>query len=192
MIRGYEEQFEKETVNRIRLLIGRINDLHLPEGVSKYYAVDLTLCLRAGALLGALITSASLFEVIIREIVIERATEALSSQDRKSHNLEVELEEKRNLGFKKLVDELKEAGLFEATDAASAKEYYDNVRIPIQHGLSARFIEKHGDNFAKEFKASLDIYKKSNWRDIEEVIEDEDYSLSLIETAIGIIERNST
>ena len=172
MIRGYEEQFEKETVNRIRLLIERINNLLLPDGVSKYYAADLTLCLSAGALLGAIITSASLFEVIIREIVIERATEALSSQYRKSHNLEVELEEKRSLGFKKLVDELEESGLFDATDAASAKEYYDNVRIPIQHGLPARFIEKHGDNFAKEFKALLGISKKSSWRDFEEVIED--------------------
>ena len=98
--------------------------------------------------------------------------------------------EKINFQISKLIDELKEVGLFDATDSQSAKEYYDNVRIPIQHGLPARFIEKHGNNFSKEFKALLGISKKSKSRDLEKVIED--YSLKLIETAIGVIERNST
>jgi hypothetical protein len=189
MIRGYEEQFGKETVNRINLLIERINDLHLPLGVSKYYAVDLIVCLRGGSLIGALIISASLFEMIVREMVIEIATKALSIQDKKNRDLEIELEDKRHLGFKKLIDELKNSGFFNVTDSESAKEYYDNVRIPIQHGLSARFIEKHNGNFSKDTQRLLGMSPKYDWRDFEEVIED--YSLTLIETAIEIIERNS-
>ena len=70
MIRGFEEQFEGKTVDDIRQLLARIDSFSFPSGVSRYYAVDLSLCLQAGALLGALQVVASLLEIFVREIVL--------------------------------------------------------------------------------------------------------------------------
>ena len=61
MIRGFEEQFEENTVIKIRQLLQRVEALNIQYGVSRYYRADLSLCLQAGALLGALHVAASLF-----------------------------------------------------------------------------------------------------------------------------------
>jgi hypothetical protein len=185
--RGFEEQFEGNTIIKIRELLQRIESLNIniPHGVSRYYRVDLSLCLEAGALLGALHVAASLLEITIREMVIEYAQEALP--ENKKINLQKELEEKRHLGFKSLVDELKAFELFDPKDADLAKQFYNDIRIPIHHGLSRRFVSKHNDFMGILEEASGGAYQTS-MHDFERVIEEE--SLNLIETAIGIIERN--
>ncbi len=78
MIRGYEEQFDDEKVQIIRKLIENVNSLSFPAGVSRYYAVNLAICLEAGALLGALQVAASLLELYVREVVIDFASQAYS------------------------------------------------------------------------------------------------------------------
>lgn len=186
MIRDFEEQFEGDTVLKIQDLLRRIESIKLHYGVSRYYVVDLSLCLQAGALLGALHVAASLLEITVREMVIEHATEALPESNNKI-NLQKELEEKRHLGFKQLVEELKTAGLFDSKDAELAKQFYNDVRIPIHHGLPRRFVSKHND-ILKFFEEITGGTYQTTMHDFEGVIEEE--ALSLIETAIGIIERN--
>lgn len=194
MNRGYEKQFEPETAIRIRSLLKRISELRLSEGVSRYYKVDLDLCLRGGALLGALHVVASLLEIIVREKVIGHSAEAMSSEQISSVNLQRELEEKRDIGFKKLVNELRDAGLFDTKDAEKARHFYDDVRIPIHHGLPIRFVEANTDQLREEKLIGeifgLDLSNAPiGMHDFEEAIEK--CVLDLIETALGIIERNS-
>lgn len=189
MIRGFEEQFEGETIQNVRDLLERIEAFSLPDGVSRYYAVDLSLCLQAGALLGALHVASSLLEIIVREMVIERASEAFSDSHKIKGSLQKELEEKRKVGFKKLVDELATAGLFSKSDAEMAKQFYDDVRIPIHHGLPARFVNNN-ENFKSFLDDIFGFTSPTDMQDFERIIESN--ALTLVETAVGIIERNST
>jgi hypothetical protein len=188
MIRGYEEQFEGKTVDDIRELIARIESLSFPSGVSRYYAVDLSLCLQGGALLGALQVAASLLEIFVREIVIERASEAYSESEKNVGSLQQQLEQMKNIGFKKLVDELFSSGMWSNSEAELAKQFYDEVRIPIHHGLPARFV-KNINNYQSVMGDLLGYTQQINHRDFEKVIEEN--ALVLIDTALGIIERNT-
>jgi hypothetical protein len=181
VLRRLEDQFEGRTVIKIRELLQRVESLNTPRGVSRYYRVDLSLCLEAGALLGALHVAASLLEITVREMVITYAQEALSGNMKV--NLQKELEENRHLGFKTLVDKLTAVELFDSRDADLAKQFYNDIRIPIHHGLSQRFVSKH-----KLFEKALVGAYGISMHAFEDVIEEE--SLRLIETAIGIIERN--
>lgn len=188
MIRGYEEQFEGETVDNIRELIARIGSLSFPSGVSRYYAVDLSLCLQGGALLGALQVAASLLEIFVREIIIERASEAYSESGKNIGSLQQKLEQMKNIGFKKLVDELNSSGMWSKSESEIAKQFYDEVRIPIHHGLPVRFVENI-KNYRSVIEDLLGYAKQVDHRDFEEVIEEN--ALVLIDTALGIIERNT-
>lgn len=188
MIRGYEEQFEWNVVDNIRELIARIELLSFPSGVSRYYAVELSLCLQGGALLGALQVAASLLEIFVREIVIEQASEAYSESEKNIGSLQEKLEQMKNIGFKKLVDELFSSGMWSRSDSELAKHFYDEVRIPIHHGLVARFVK----NNVKYQSVIGDLFgypKQIDHRDFEEIIEES--ALKLIDTALGIIERNT-
>lgn len=188
MIRGFEEQFEEDTVKKIQDLLRRIEAIKLPFRVSKFFVVDLSICLKAGALLGALQLAASLLELTVREMVMVLSSEALSENNRK-RNLQKELEDKKHFGFNHLVTELEKVDLFDRKDAELARQFYNTVRIPLHHGLTRRFITEHDNN--NSFKLFEEVFGGAyqiSMHDFERVIEQE--ALSLIETAIGIIERN--
>jgi hypothetical protein len=171
----------------MRHLLERVTKLNLPGGVSRFYASDLSLCLSAGALLGALHVASSLLEIVVREIVIELWTNALSDKERKTEKLQIELEEKREITFKRLVEELKRVGIFKPDDAQEACDFYDAVRIPVHHGLPVRFVEKNTSLLAEmELAGKVFGVELSNagvgFHDFEEAVEQ--CSLSLIEIAI--------
>lgn len=188
MIRGYEEQFEGKTVNDIRNLISRIESLTLPSGASRYYAADLSLCLQGGALLGSLQVASSLLEIFTRETIIERSSEAYTENYNKTGMLQRKLEQMRNIGFKKLIDELYNSGMWSKHETEIAKQFYDDVRIPIHHGLPARFVNnnKNSQSFIDYF---FGYTMHISHREFEEIIEEN--ALALIDTALGIIERNT-
>jgi len=187
MIRGFEEQFEEETILKIRQLLKRIASFSMPAGVSHYYAVDLSLCLQAGALLAALQVASSLLEIFIRETVIERASEAYSDSHKPVGAFQNKLEEMRNVGFKQMANELASSGIISIEDAKIAIQFYDDVRIPIHHGLPARFVRDTGKH--QLIMDTLFGYTQQvNHRDFEEIIEEN--ALALVDIAVGIIERN--
>jgi len=99
MIRGFEEQFEKTTIRRIQSLLDRISKIHFA-GCAQYYKVELDICLRAGALLGSLQVSASLLEIVVRELEINRISKDNRSQEAMFVNPQRELEANRSKGFK--------------------------------------------------------------------------------------------
>jgi hypothetical protein len=76
-IRPLEDQFEAETVARIREAADRASARQMPDGVSRYYRSELVQLLEAGTLLGALHVAASLLEIAIgmtREGILKRWT----------------------------------------------------------------------------------------------------------------------
>jgi hypothetical protein len=193
MIRGFEEQFEKTTIRRIQSLLDRISKIHFAGcAASQYYKVDLDLCLRAGALLGSLQVSASLLEIVVRELEIDRISKDNRSQEAIFVNPQRELEANRSKGFKIIVNNLRDAGLFNSGDAERAIQFYDCVRVPVHHGLPLRFVEKNTQQL-EEAKLLAEIFG-SNLNDIGVGMHDferaiEDHSLNLIETAISLIEK---
>lgn len=185
MVRPLEEQFNAETVKSIRSLIDRTCALNFPDGSSRYYAVELAHCLEAGVLLGSLHVAASLLELVVRGIAIERLGQATQEPIDWEHRLE----EMRHLGFKKLVDHLVEADLFAEDDGNAAKKFYDAVRIPVHHGLPGRYVAVH-DEIIAAMKPLLGFSMPTSSRDLEDVIER--FAVSQIESVVGIIERNSS
>jgi hypothetical protein len=194
MSRDFEQQFEPETIERIRALLDRVDQLGMPEGVSRYYALDLGRCLQGGALLGALHVAASLLEILVREIAIEIVEMAMTSEQSSSINLQRELEEKREITFKWLVEALSCAGFFDSKVAARQSRNQKCLLKKQDHGLALRFVEKNTDRIREE-KLLCEIFglgwkdRPVGKRDFEEIIEER--SLDLIDTALGIIEKIS-
>ena len=195
MPRTLKQQFTPETVAEIHVLVQRIERLSLPKGSSRYYAVELSGCLQAGLLLASVHIAASLLELVVRGIVLERAGSAFSaypetSSDLSEGSLEYRMEEMRNLGFTKMVDHLVEVGLFDSEDGLLAKTFYRTVRIPLHHGLVRRFVTQHDPMYAT-FGEFLGIFwPTTSLETFEEVIENN--SLQILDTIVGILERNST
>lgn len=192
MIRGFEEQFKQSSVKRIQELLNRISVLRFSGRASHYYKVDLDICLRAGALLGALQITSSLLELVVREIEIHRISKQESYPDGTVINPQRELEKKRNLGFKAMINNLKGSDTLNADISKRAIEFYNSVRIPIHHGLVLRFVETYTDRSADELLGAIfgfdniDIDRSVGMHEFEETIEDQ--SLELIEAGIALIE----
>lgn len=192
MIRSLEQQFGQKHAAEIRKLADRARRLTVPQGSSRYFAVELAGCLEAGLLLAAGHVAASLLELAVRGIVLEHTSSALGRSNASGTGmepLERRLEEMRNLGFAQLVDQLREAGLFNPDDAELAKLSYQEVRIPIFHGLVGRYIEIHNPGLAA-ITQFLRAGPATDMSAFEEVVEPQ--ALEYVGLVIGILERNST
>lgn len=168
-MRTYQEQFEPEIVERIDALVSRLERLTYPTGPSRYYGLELSLCLKSGALAGSMIIATALMEIYIRGLVIYYIAEA---QKGWSHpvNVEYELEAMREMNFARLIDSLVDTELFSAEDSITAKHIYKTARIPLQHGLPARFLKKDvSDDFLSAFPACK-ISKLTSMKDFEDII----------------------
>lgn len=181
-IRTLDQQFGKRKADEVRALIGRFKALEYPEGVSRYYAVDLQTTLEAGALLGSLCVGSSLLEVVVRELVLQYAQSAA----RPSIDLQPSLEAKKNVGFCRVVDKLSEAGLIDGTCTDSAKEFYESTRIPILHGLPRRFTDSNAVGVSLAIMRPPIGNEPVSSRDLEEVLEES--AFKHIETLAEILE----
>lgn len=108
------------------------------------------------------------------------------SAARSNLNLQMELEEKRNVGFGEILDSLTTVGLFDQEDSETAKSFYRQVRIPVHHGLPARFVRDHGVSW--DIRNLLRRGEPVTSHELEEIVEDK--ALENIEIVVGILERN--
>lgn len=150
MIRDLEEQFEEETVERIRDLVEKLESVQFPAGASRIYAYELAYCLEAGALLASLHLAGSLLEISARHKILEMSIEANTNRtekeiEKEEPTLEEKLEERKDLSFYDMCDALVEHAFWDPEDGKRAKEVYRSVRIPVHHGLPARFMKEHSD-----------------------------------------------
>lgn len=185
MIRTLEVQFGPAKGKRVREAISRLSSVRYPEGASSYYASELRHVLEAGAVLASVSLACTLLESVVRSLVVQHARTAV----RTGLNLERALESKKSLHFAGLVDELVKAGLFDAADADRAKRLYRDVRIPIHHRLSRRFVTFHDDHWSIDFRELLRQGSPVTLHHLEEVVET--HGLNYVDEIVGVIDRNS-
>ena len=157
MSRDYKQQFGRKTVEKIDNCLDRLACLRFSGQTSHYYKVDLDLCLRGGALLGALHVASSLLEMLVREIAIKKSSSNDNGQQSTVKNAQRELENKRHIMFKSIIDDLAQATLIDSDLSEKSKAFYDYVRIPIHHGLPLRFVESN-TNLNEEHKLLCKIF----------------------------------
>lgn len=131
MMRGYKQQFGEGSSIALSIdkLSERIEKIQYPTGPSRYYGIELVLCLKGGALFGGVIVATALLEIYVRGLVVHYAQIAQAELARKI-NPERELEEMRQKNFEVLVDDLVNSDLFDKEDAGKAKVFISILESP--------------------------------------------------------------
>lgn len=187
MVRGYKKQFEPDVANRIGNIIRCIEGMRYPTGPSRYYGLDLAMCLSAGALTGSVVVATALMELYIRGLVVRYSEEAQSNWSRKV-DAELELEQMRNKDFNRLLEHLVETNLFAEADAKIANKIYKEVRIPAHHGLPSRLLKRSKDEPFGSIMSLLRISSEVSMQEFEDFVEYE--ALQIIEDIVGLLGRN--
>jgi DNA-binding transcriptional regulator YbjK len=190
--RPIEQQFDLTTVQQIRQLTERARRLRstVPKGATSYYFAELVITLEAGALLASMHIAATILELFVRALIVDRvsAVDMEKKYSLDSLTYQEKLEENRGLGFGKMLDHLASVGLFSSEDVELAKQYYQEVRTPLAHGLLERFINGR----PTEQTNIMRLFKRGGFTSssfFEDAVED--HALSHIEVVVGIVERNT-
>jgi hypothetical protein len=186
-LRGYLDQFETDFIVEIERIISTLEAIQYPTGPSRYYALDLIVCLKAGALAGSMIIASALLEIYVRGLVV-RYTEIAQTNWSRKVDAEIELEAMRNMNFQRLIDHLVQASLFAVEDSELAKTIYKDVRIPTHHGLPARLLGIGKEDF---FTSAMTLGLGTSavtMREFETFVEEE--ALNVLRDITGILERN--
>lgn len=185
-VRPLNKQFSPEIYSEIISCIDRIDSFRrdLQDGVLRFHIVELVSCLKAGNLFAGLLVSSVILELFLQSLIVEYSNKAKPKPFLDISYKEM-LEENKGIGFKKMLDELCNVGLFDKKDAEDSKEFYDNIRIPIMHGLGHRFISKNSDESVLLTSLGINFV---GFHEFEKIIED--FSLIGVSFVIGVIERN--
>ena len=187
IIRGYKQQFRAKEAKQIEGLISRIEAMRYPTGPSRYYGVDLAMCLASGALAGSLIVASALMEIYIRGLVIRYSEIAQNGWARRV-DTELELEGMREETFYRLLEHLVHTRLFFDEDAEKAKRIYREVRIPVHHGLPSRLLGQSADDFLRVLLFDMGVDNKVSLHAFEGFIEHQ--ALRIIKEIVEILHRN--
>lgn len=186
-MRSYREPFEPEVADRIDVLIHRIESLEYPTGPTRYYGLDLVACLQVGALAGSLVVASSLMELYVRGLVVRYSEDAQRGWARPVET-ERELDNMKGKGFRNLVSELMESGLFDPDDAEKARDLYRTVRIPAHHGLPSRFFAGPAPSLMTAIFGTVEKAEPISMKQFEDLVEEE--ALPKIEAIVNILEHN--
>lgn len=172
MIRTLEEQFEAETVLRIRTLIAAIDAVSYPTGTGRYLVAEMKRALEAGLLLAATQLGATLLDLFVKDLVVmsrigrhrdlgsdDATTRAAASEpvaQAGGDDAKVEEDALRRAGLLRLLEELVAAELIDRAEADAARDVYLALRAPFQRGFSGR-IERLGLGESSEVDAVRDL-----------------------------------
>ncbi|EHT4941726.1 hypothetical protein V4V48_004177 [Vibrio mimicus] len=186
-MRTYKEQFESETVAQIEEIIGKLESISYPTGPSRYYGLDLVMCLKSGALAGSMVVASALMELFVRGLIVRYTENAQNGWSNKVE-AEIELESMRRLNFKEMLKHLTKVKLFDEQDADNAIKLYETVRIPMHHGLPSRLLGRDKEGPFDSFRTLLGLESTVSMNDFERHIEYE--GLSTINEIVSIIKNN--
>lgn len=186
-MRSYKDQFEPEIVIQIEEVVGKLESISYPTGPSRFYGLDLIMCLKSGALAGSMVVAAALMELFIRGLIV-RYTEDAQTGWSTQVDAEKELESMRRLNFKMMLEHLTKANLFDDQDAIDAVKLYETVRIPMHHGLPNRLLGRNKSDSSYSFRALLGLKSTVSMSEFERHIEDE--ALPTINKIVSIIKNN--
>jgi hypothetical protein len=158
--RPLEQQFKAKTVTKIRGLIKSLQSLNVPAGPSNYYVFEIIRALETDLLLAAVELAASLLELMVRELVARlREKNAYLNHEigpylgASARRLDLEYE--RHLMFHQLVDELESSGIVTSANADLVRKFYREIRIPLQHGLTLRYVSQSQNSPSSDLLAVL-------------------------------------
>lgn len=176
MTRPLDEQFEAPKAERIRCIAQSFYSVQEVGGGIRYFAVEVARCLEAGLLLAALHVASSLLELSVRKLLIDHRFAEQDSLDDSSDlldDLEYQVEDRKHLRFQAMVDELDSASIIEADEADALRIFYSDVRIPIQHGITRRFVRDE-QRLQEEsfFDAVFKLDHRMRFHRFEDTIED--------------------
>jgi len=141
---------------------------------------EIARCLDAGLLFAALEVATSLLELFVKDLLIAARVEDNTSQrsprpfQLPDDQIEREIEDVERLYFNGIVDELVARKAIDQSDADAIKDFYKNVRIPIHHGLTRRFIRLSSDvHEGGDLLTSLSLGRLGRFHKFEEVIEED-------------------
>lgn len=184
-LRPLEEQFTKQTLLRIRKLQADLDSLPYVEGAGRYYSKELKNALEAGLLLASLHLAASLLEIFVRDLLIfNTAKQTNDSKKQILDELEIYYEDStkpKQWFFSNIVDELQNQRIISDLDAKNVKAYYQDIRIPIHHGLTRRFLRGHKSQIMKsesfDISEMLFLGRTLRGHSLEELLEQRGISL---------------
>lgn len=157
-IRTLEEQFEPDTVRRLRDLQRRLNLLRFSFHASGYFVVETVRCIEAGLLLAANEVATGLLELLVRELVVQvrlpKAPPASPDNFNPAFKLLVEAEDDRELSFYRMIKELQAASLFTQTEADLVLTTYRSTRNQLHHAIVARFVRERTE---RDYPDLLDL-----------------------------------
>jgi hypothetical protein len=199
-IRPLQEQFPKQTVRRIRTLQLDLASLPFRDGAGRFYAKELERSLEAGLLLASLYLATSLLELFVRDLLIyddahDSASGNRNEKVRVLDNLEKYYEDaaRPQWSFSKLVIELGMRRIIDDSDVATIKEFYEEIRVPIHHGLTRRFLrgerESESLDTLEDLFNGIFLWRNSRERMIENRLEGE--AIDLIAVAIAFVKKYS-
>jgi hypothetical protein len=178
-IRPLEQQFEDEKVIKIREIQGQFQSLRFPTGAGSYYTKEVINCLEAGLLLAALQVATALLELFVRDLLVaETYKKEFPRGLKKLGKIERDIEDGRpRFDFNRIISELAEDNIIEEEDKEKIYSVYKNVRIPLHHGLTRRFVrsfwkDEIDDEDDDPLVDTLFLRKSGRDRDLEEVLED--------------------
>ena len=145
-IQPLSDQFEPETVEKIRELQKRLDQYPIHDGAGILYAKELSLSLEAGLLLSSTHLSSTLLEVFLRDLLLyinlDQSDNYAPSTLKKNDIEEIRLEDskKPQYSFYKILSEVSNHLDIEKQLYDDIIDFYNNIRIPLSHGLSRRFL----------------------------------------------------
>lgn len=195
MVRPLQEQFEPETVDRIGKLKIAFQSLPFQGEPARYLTREIVGCLEAGLLLAAVQVALSLLEMFFRELLVvvlfkEKYDEDIPSAHLLLDRIRQQIEDGRSPRYDLylILDQLTKRGIVEKRDAGGIKTLYKNVRIPIHHGLTRRFVKLSMGSSGNEELEQL-FLSLARFQQFDEMIEDR--SLGHLEAVVSFVGKYS-
>jgi len=150
-LRSYQVAFESKTVARISTLIDDLEELGKSRFGYRVYTSEIQGCLMGGLLLAAASVSYALLELFVRDLDVMYIIALRYGGDVKlTSRVERELETDRKAGFSEMLKDLQQT-VVEVADADKLRDFYNDTRIPLAHGLVRRLTKELPEEFDDMF-----------------------------------------
>jgi len=139
--RSIEEQFEPDVALKLRLLEGRLEAVRTTGRASDYFIFEAVSSLDRGLLLATLQLVTAALELRARELLIQYAIAAAEPPARRevADQIQISIEQNRVYLFCGILSALEERGLIDVDERCQLKRIYQEIRIPLHHGIVGRY-----------------------------------------------------
>ncbi len=188
--RSIEEQFEPDVAWKLRDFQRRLEIVRTTGEASDYFIWEALSCLDRGLLLATLQLATATLELRAREILIQHTIAGLSDREGPAHHIEISVEEDRGYLFGGILVALETRGAISAEDHQKLKHIYQQIRIPLHHGIVGRYLRSHkegGDEWILDaLWGNRQVHLTTSETEMESVIErygvdDLDHVISALE-----------